>query len=179
MKNIVAFGASNSKMSINKQFAAYTANILVGVKVNFLDLNDFEMPIYSIDKENDTGIPDLAHQFKKLIHEADGLVISFAEHNGAYSVAYKNIYDWASRIKGTFMENKPMLLLATAPGPRGGASVLSLAASYFRRRNESKIVSFSLPEFSSNFSEDKGILKKGLSNSYQEAIESFSVILNS
>jgi len=39
--------------------------------VKFLDLNDFEMPIYSIDRETESGIPDLAKSFYKEIGEAD------------------------------------------------------------------------------------------------------------
>ena len=45
MKKIIAFGASSSKASINKQVAAYAANQLKNAMVEVLDLNDFEMPI--------------------------------------------------------------------------------------------------------------------------------------
>ena len=60
MKQIVAFGASSSKKSINKDLATYAASVIEDVNVLILDLNDFEMPIYSIDYENDNGIPDKA-----------------------------------------------------------------------------------------------------------------------
>ena len=49
MKKIVAFGASSSKKSINKDFATFVASQVKDVDVLVLDLNDFEMPIYSID----------------------------------------------------------------------------------------------------------------------------------
>ena len=131
MKKIIAFGASNSKHSINKTLANYTANQIVNAEVKLLDLNDFEMPIFSIDRENENGIHELALQFKQEIIQADGIVISFAEHNGAYSAAFKNIYDWVSRIEGNIWESKPLFLLTTSPGGRGGKSVLELAHSRY------------------------------------------------
>ena len=63
-KKILAFGASNSKQSINRIFANYAAHQVSEAEVNLLDLNDFEMPIYGIDRERESGIPALAHDFK-------------------------------------------------------------------------------------------------------------------
>ena len=51
MKKIIAFGASSSKQSINKQLATYAANQFENTSIEILDLNDYEMPIFSIDKE--------------------------------------------------------------------------------------------------------------------------------
>ena len=48
--NILAFGASNSRHSINKRFAAWSAAQIHNAQVNLIDLNDFEMPLYSIDR---------------------------------------------------------------------------------------------------------------------------------
>jgi len=88
MKKIIAFGASSSKTSINKQLATYTANQFQNVSVEILDLNDYEMPIFSVDKEKENGIPQLAHEFYTKLGSADLIIISFAEHNGAYSAAF-------------------------------------------------------------------------------------------
>jgi len=84
MKKIVAFGASSSKKSINKLLASYVANQIKQAEVKILDLNDYEMPIYSIDRESDSGIPEKANQFKKDIRDADGLVVSSAVTGFAY-----------------------------------------------------------------------------------------------
>jgi len=40
-KNMIAFGAANSKESINKQFAQFAAKQLLNVETTILDLNDF------------------------------------------------------------------------------------------------------------------------------------------
>jgi chromate reductase len=99
MKKIVAFGASSSVNSINKQFASFVANKISNSELIILDLNDFEMPIYSEDRERFEAIPSLAYDFKAILKNADGIIISFAEHNGSYTAAFKNIFDWISRIE--------------------------------------------------------------------------------
>ncbi len=176
-KKIVAFGASSSKKSINKQLATYAANQIAGTTATVLDLNDYEMPIYSIDKENESGIPDLAHQFKAQLKAADGIIISFAEHNGAYSAAFKNIFDWISRIDKDTWESKPMLLLATSPGGRGGKTVLDIAVNKFKFMNQSTIASFSLPSFQQNFSAEKGITDTALQAAFKEQLVIFEAAI--
>ena len=47
------------------------------------------MPIFSIGKQNATGIPKEALDFKKHISNSDAIIISFAEHNGSYTSAFK------------------------------------------------------------------------------------------
>ena len=127
MKKIIAFGASSSKKSINKILANFAAKQIEDAEVNLLDLNDFEMPIYSVDYENEFGIPKQAFKFKKILSSADGIIISFAEHNGAYTAAFKNIFDWISRVEKIVWFNKPMFLLATSDGARGAITVLKMA----------------------------------------------------
>ncbi len=172
MKKIIAFGASSSKASINKQLATYTANQFKNATVEVLDLNDFEMPIYSVDKEKDNGIPQLAQDFYAKLGTADVIVISFAEHNGAYSAAFKNIFDWTSRINGKTFQEKPVLLLSTSPGPRGGSSVLEIAKNRFPFQGAVVKGSFSLPSFNDNFDAEKGITNEDLKNQLLEIISS-------
>ena len=173
MKKIVVFGASASTQSINQQLAKYAANLLNNVEVNLLDLNAFEMPIFNVDREKESGVPQEAHDFKKHVREADGILISFAEHNGSYTAAFKNIMDWASRAEKDLWMNKPMFLLATSPGGRGGQSVLGLVNNDFPHRGGRVIASFSLPSFRQNFSEEKGITDIELENKFKEQLELF------
>jgi NAD(P)H-dependent FMN reductase len=65
MKNIIAFAGSNSKQSINKQLATYASSLVEDVNVTILDLNNYDLPLYGIDLENEKGIPEDAHKFKK------------------------------------------------------------------------------------------------------------------
>ncbi|AUP81446.1 NADPH-dependent FMN reductase [Flavivirga eckloniae] len=155
MKNIISFAGSNSKNSINVKLAAYASGLVENANVNFLDLNDFELPLYGMDYEIEHGIPDNAHKFLEAIKSSDGIVLSLAEHNGAYSAVFKNLFDWMSRIEGKTFFGKPMLLMATSPGGRGGASVLSISQDRFPRHDANIVEVFSLPSFGDNFVEGK------------------------
>lgn len=172
-KKLLAFGASNSSKSINRQLAKYASSLFKKVVVELVDLNDYEMPIYSMDREKKDGFPQLAHDFYNKIGEADFIVISFAEHNGAYSTAFKNIFDWMSRINGKTFQQKPMLLMATSPGARGGSSALEIACDRFPRQDGVVKGSFSLPSFNDNFDTEKGMI------SNKELDEQLKKIINS
>lgn len=124
---IIAFGASSSRNSINKKLASYTASIVKNADVEVIDINDFELPIYSEDVEKEIGHPQLAKDFLQKIKEADAVIVSFAEHNGSYTSAYKNLFDWASRLALEVYQNKPTIFLSTSPGPGGASSALKSA----------------------------------------------------
>lgn len=131
---IIAFGASTSKKSINKSLATFAASLATKAQVEVLDLNDFEIPLFSQDAEEEIGQPKAAQDFLNKIKSADAVIISFAEHNGSYTAAYKNLFDWASRIDLKVYQNKPSLFLATSGGAGGAGSVLASAktsASFF------------------------------------------------
>lgn len=148
---VIAFGASSSRHSINKKLAQYSASLIVGAEIEVLDLNDFEMPIFSQDKEKEIGEHPLAKKFLEKIAQADALVISLAEHNGSYTAAYKNIFDWASRIEQKVYQNKVTILLSTSPGPGGAKNVLSAAsnsAPHFGMQLKGEL---SVPSFYDNF----------------------------
>ncbi len=153
MKRILTFGASSSSKSINKRLAHHVATLVPEAQINLIDLNDFEMPIYSIDREAD-GIPEAAHRFKKHISESDGIIMSFAEHNGTYTTAFKNILDWISRIERKVWEEKPMLLMATSPGGNGAATVLDAAAAGLPYLGANVVGKLSVPNFGDVFGEE-------------------------
>jgi len=155
---IIAFGASPSKNSINKKLATYAASLFENATVEVLDLNDYQMPIFSVDIEETIGQDKLAQAFLDKIATADILVISMAENNGNYSAAFKNIFDWCTRINGKVFQEKPMLLMATSPGGRGGASVLEIAKNAFPRYGANIAATFSLPSFDTNFDIERGLI---------------------
>lgn len=154
--NILAFGASNKKQSINKQFASFVAYRFAELHhqdshIDIIDLNDYEMPLFNEDKQKISDVPIAAKTLCQKFSDNDLIIISFAEHNGIYTAAYKNILDWCSIIKRGIFCDKPMILLATSPGSLGGKSVLNFAVQ--STPNFAGIVkgSFSLPKFYDNF----------------------------
>lgn len=148
---IVALGASSSQESINKALAHYAATLINDAEVEVLDLNDYQMPIFSVDVEAEIGQHPLAKRFLDKIASADAIVISFAEHNGSYTAAYKNVFDWASRINMKVFQGKPALWLATSPGPGGGNSVLSAAVNSAPHFDAQLVGHLSVPSFYDNF----------------------------
>ena len=171
MKKIIAFAGSSSKTSINKQLVTYAANQFENASVEVLDLNDYEMPVFSVDKEKENGIHKLATDFYEKIGSADLIVISFAEHNGNYATAFKNVLDWTSRINAKTFQEKEMLLLATSPGARGGSSVLDIATKRFPFQGGIVKGSFSLPSFNDNFDTEKGITNEELKKQLLDIIK--------
>lgn len=156
---ILAFAASNSRKSINKQLVAYAASLVEDAEVDVLDLNDYELPLFSEDREVELGHPELAKAFLSKIAASDALMISFAEHNGSYSVAYKNLFDWSSRMGKKVFQDKPMVLLSTSLGPRGGASVLATATGSMPFFGGDVKASLAIPSFLENFDVGRGVLR--------------------
>jgi NAD(P)H-dependent FMN reductase len=174
---IIAFGASPSKNSINKKLATYAATLFENADVEVLDLNDFQMPIFTVDLEKEIGQDELAKVFLAKIATADILVVSMAENNGNYSAAFKNIFDWCTRISAKVFQEKPMLLMATSPGAKGGASVLGIAKNAFPFYGGNIKATFSLPSFDANFDVTNGkISNPELDNQLKEIIKNFSIV---
>ena len=172
MKKIIAFGASSSRKSINKTLAIHAASKVPGASITVIDLADYMLPLYSVDVEAEIGIPDATHQFSELVELADGLMISLAEHNGTYTAVFKNLIDWLSRIDMNVWKGKPILLMATSPGGRGGESVLNAAKSYFPFMEGNIVADFSLPSFYDNFS-NSGIVNSALALQLDEELAVF------
>lgn len=148
---VLGFAASSSTKSINKMLVTYAVSLLTDAEVEILDLNDYELPLFSEDKEEEIGQPSLAKDFLRKIDESDTLVISFAEHNGSFSAAFKNLFDWCSRINPKLFQGKSMVLLSTSPGSRGGANVLIAAKALSSRFAGEVKASVSIPGFYENF----------------------------
>lgn len=155
---VLSFAASNSRHSINRQLLRYAEGFLTGIEVEHLDIHDYEMPIYSIDREHESGIPTQATDFLSKIQHADGLLIAFAEHNGNLTAAFKNIFDWCSRSDRNIYKDKAIAMLSTSPGPGGGKRALSMAASAAPHFGGNVVASLSIPSFNDNFDTHAGQL---------------------
>lgn len=175
---ILAFAGSNSRNSINLKLVRFTLTYFNDHEIELLDLNKFEMPIYSIDREIENGLPQLALNFSEKIKQCDLILISLAENNGAYSAAFKNIFDWLSRIQNRKVwGNKPMFLMATSPGARGGASVLEIAKNRFPVNGGKVLETFSLPGFNENFDDVNGIHNEGILKEFEEKIAKIKYVI--
>jgi chromate reductase len=179
---ILVFAATNSTKSINKGLARHAGDVLqselaTNIDIEVIDLNDYEMPIYSPEREAQ-GIPQLAQDFYAKIGASDGLIVSLAEYNGSYTAAFKNIFDWTSRIKMQIFQDKPVLVMATSMGGRGGQNVLSAAMGGFPHFGANITSSFNFGPFSEHFDIDTGQLKTpGLASDLRKALHLFNAVL--
>jgi NAD(P)H-dependent FMN reductase len=128
MTTLLFLAGSAAENSLNKKLARHAADLAEtkGVTVKFIDLKDYEMPLYCTDFELENGVPDNAKKLKKLFQDADGFFIASPEYNSTFSPLLKNIIDWMSR---PHEENEEMLsaykgkiaaLGAVSPGALGG-----------------------------------------------------------
>ncbi|MBD3907288.1 NAD(P)H-dependent oxidoreductase [Chryseobacterium sp. Ch-15] len=175
---ILAIAGSNSDTSINKQLVSYAASLIENAEVEIVDMNDFEMPIYKNQREVESGVPQEAKNLAEKIDAADMLLVSLAEHNGTYSTAFKNVFDWTSRIKGRKVWNDiPMFLMATATGPRGGLGVLEAASKRFPLHAGNIVETFTLPHFNDNFDKETNVISNEEKNSeLKEKISKISAV---
>ena len=155
---LLAYAATYHSKSINRALVTYAASLVPDAEVEVLDLNDFSLPLYTQDVEARDGIPEAARRFYDRIGAADAVAISFAEHNGSYTAAYKNLYDWASRIDSKVFQGKPVVIMAASPGPRGGKGVLGAAEMSLPFFGAELKGSVSVPRFHNVFDREAGRL---------------------
>jgi NAD(P)H-dependent FMN reductase len=156
---LLAFAATNHHASINAKLVAYAASLVEGAEVELLDLNDYDMPLYSQAREAADGVLPPARRFFDKLGAADAVIVSFAEHNGSFTAAYKNLHDWASRIDMKIYQGKPVVLLATSPGARGGLGVMTAALGSFPYFGADVRGSLTVPRFYQSFDAQAGALR--------------------
>lgn len=167
---VVAFSTSSSRHSINKKLATYAAGLIEGADVEILDINDFEIPLFSVDREEEIGQAGPARAFLDKIASADLLVVSTAEHNGNFPAAWKNLFDWCTRIEKQIFQDTPMILLSTSPGGRGGATAMEIALNAFPRFGTEIKAHLSIPNFNDHFDSDAGELTGEYKDKLMQAI---------
>ena len=89
--------------------------------VTILDLNDYDLPLFSEDIKIE-DLPEPAMELKKLFIETDGFIFACPEYNGTMTPLLNNVIAWMSR---PFSQDEKMyaafkgkfaLLLSTSPG---------------------------------------------------------------
>lgn len=176
MKKVITITGSNSQKSINKALIEYVSNLMEDVETITIDLNDYMLPMYCVDFEAENGIPTAAQRLDEIISSGDAFIISLAEHNGSYAAVFKNTIDWLSRLNIKIWREKPMLLMATSPGKRGGVTVLQSAKTYFPFMGARIIETFSLPSFYDNFKTDE-VIEENFRKEIEDKTAKFSIEL--
>lgn len=172
MKSILALGASNSSKSINRALALYTARQVKNTETISFDLSQIDLPLFGVDLQNEIGIPSEIKTFHKLLINCDGIVLSVTEHNGNVSAAFKNLWDWTSRLEKRIWQNKPMFLMSTSPGGRGALSAFEITRQVIPFYGGKIVSEFSLPNFYENFG-NEGITDEVLKLDFEQQLSFF------
>lgn len=179
MKTILVFSGSNSSTSINQRLVIYAAHCLEGVNLKIIHLKDYPAPLYSWDLEQAGEFPDTMMQLNDMFKGIDGMLISLPEYNSGITPVFKNAMDWISRIEKPTLKNKPVCLLATSPGARGGKSNLEHVANVLIERWGGRLTStFSLASFGEHWQDETLAMPKDLSDALSETLSKFKEVLD-
>lgn len=154
MRKILAFSGSMSNDSINHQLVKCASSLIENANVEVIRLSDFEVPLYSKEREAQSGIPELIQQLREKFDSVDGFILSTPEYNSSVPAGLKNTLDWISRMEGKIFQDKPVLLMSATPGGRGGQSVLGHLSAIIPFWGAKLIGPFSLPVFKDNLQDE-------------------------
>lgn len=124
--------ASIRRASVNAALARHIVGQLSarGEPAEFVDLADYDMPMYHGDIEFEHGVPASARALFERFSTARRLVIVTPEYNGAFPPLLKNTIDWMSRVDRRFLIEPTIHLAAASPGGLGGVRVLAILRTW-------------------------------------------------
>jgi len=161
MFKILVFAGSNSSTSINQQLAVYAAGFLNHCEIKIIHLKDHPAPVYSMDMEKRGEFPESMLKLNEMFKQVDGMLISLPEYNSGITPVFKNTMDWISRIEKPTLKNKPVCLLSTSPGVRGGKTNLTHVAEVLIKRWGGIVTgTYSLPLFEEHVVNGTLVLEK-------------------
>ena len=119
---ILAFSGSARRASLNKKLlAAVIAEVRVaGGEVTHLEINDYPLPLYHGDLEEEQGMPENAAKLVALIAGHDALLVASPEYKTMITPLLKNTIDWCSRAEANPFAGRVAAVVSASPGPYGG-----------------------------------------------------------
>jgi len=116
------FSASLQEKSVNKKLINLAAKYIQewGHQIDLAQFNEFNMPLYNADIQNNQGFPNTVTDFIERMHAADGVIISVPEYNFSIPGTFKNLIDWVSRVTPMPWRNQCIQLLSASPSLVGG-----------------------------------------------------------
>ena len=126
---ILAFSGSARRDSLNRKLlaAAVQATRDAGAEVTLLDLNEYVLPLYHGDLEEQGGLPANAAKLIELIGQHQGLLIASPEYNSMITPLLKNTIDWCTRGEKSPFPGKVAAIVSASPGMLGGVRSAQLA----------------------------------------------------
>lgn len=111
---------SLSERSLNRRLAETLIEV-APEGVEFVEAEIKDLPLYNRDL--DGNFPEVATNFKKIVAEADAVLLVTPEHNRSISAALHNAIEWTSRPYGEWaLAGKPVATIGTATSGVGTAA---------------------------------------------------------
>lgn len=131
MARLLVIAGSTRTGSLSKQLARAACGLAqaAGHAATFVDLREFEMPLYDGDLEEARGLPEGAVRLRALLKSHEAVVVATPEYNASLPAVLKNALDWTSRPYAaepgvSVWKGKVAALLASSPGALGGQRAL-------------------------------------------------------
>lgn len=123
---ILAFAGSTRKESFNRKLLAVAVELArqADLDVEHIELADYPLPLMDEDLEAERGQPENATALRRMMLDADALMLACPEYNSSITPLMKNVIDWCSRKESgggdlSPYNDKKALLLGASPGRRG------------------------------------------------------------
>ena len=123
---LLAFAGSARRESWNRKLLAHAVQGArhAGAEVTWIELRDFELPLYDGDLEAG-NFPAGAVKLRELLVAHQGLLLACPEYNGGIAPLLKNSIDWMTRGPGaradpSLFPGKLAALCSASVGPLGG-----------------------------------------------------------
>ncbi|MES2697717.1 MAG: NAD(P)H-dependent oxidoreductase [Verrucomicrobiota bacterium] len=126
---ILAFSGSARRDSLNQKLlvAVVEATRAAGGEVTLISLNDYVMPLYHGDLEDEKGMPENATKLIALMLQHDALLIASPEYNSQMTPLLKNTLDWCTRADEEPFKGKVASVVSASPGNFGAIRSMTLA----------------------------------------------------
>ncbi len=172
---VLIFAASMRRNSLNKKLARLAAEVAgqQEATVDLATMDEFDVPSYDGDVEEESGIPDGAHKLRDRLLDNDAFILVSPEYNGSMPGTVKNLIDWTSRFRPQPFDEQHGLLMSASPSMAGGNRglwALRIPLEHLGARIFPKM--FSLAQAHKAFDADR-IANEGLQERFEHNVEQF------
>ena len=127
MAKLLVFSGSSRRESVHTRLAVLLASVAEqeGAQTTLIRLEDFDIPIYNGDLEEEHGLPGDIKRLKALLSENTGLIITCPEYNGFMTPLLINTISWCTRSEEATPDlsgfaDKAVLVASGSPSSLGG-----------------------------------------------------------
>jgi len=131
LAKLLVIAGSTRTGSYSKQLARAACSLAqaAGHAATFVDLREFELPLYDGDLEEAHGLPPAAVRLRALLKAHEAVLVVTPEYNASLPAVLKNALDWTSRPYAAepgvaVWKGKVGALLSSSPGALGGQRAL-------------------------------------------------------